>query len=253
MGDFKKMVVLPEQHFKELQEAKKDTNNISTDIFDKDVDYKVMEDLKNNLVKILNSDKVDKTTISAYKEDLTKLLDLESPQKNEIAPPHLNESEKNDKVNEDDNKDDTLRGDGMDYEDYSKSYGSDMDTEELDSRFVTTSESDFEENDFINDMSNSQENTSTPKSGEGEYLDETIRSGSPSKGANPRKVLFPSNEDTISFTQPALINVASLKGESKSTIRNAKNIQQYILQKGGGRIGSLAKDHFLIDGKKIPG
>ena len=100
------MVVLPEQHFKELQEAKKDTNNISTDIFDKDVDYKVMEDLKNNLVKILNSDKVDKTTISAYKEDLTKLLDLESPQKNEIAPPHLNESEKNDKVNEDDNKDD---------------------------------------------------------------------------------------------------------------------------------------------------
>ena len=185
MGDFKKMVVLPEQHFKELQEAKKDTNNISTDIFDKDVDYKVMEDLKNNLVKILNSDKVDKTTISAYKEDLTKLLDLESPQKNEIALPHLNESEKNDKVNEDDNKDDTLRDDGMDYEDYSKNYASDMDTE--DSRFVTTSESDFEENDFINDMSNSQENTSTPKSGEGGILTRQLGVDPRQKAPTPEK------------------------------------------------------------------
>ena len=249
MAEFKKMIIIPEKTFKVLQENKEKYNTISPDIFDGDIDSKLMETLKNSLVKILNSDKVDKTTISRYKSDLAKLLDLELPEKPQMqvtardTDPEdyyakllgLESLEKPEKKEEEEpNKDNNY-----------SSYISDMDTTDNDTKFITSSESDLYENSFIGDLS---DRTSTPNKDDPSYLDETLRNPSPTGDLSSRRTLKFWEGDIT-----PILSSTNLRGESKSTTQNAKNIEDFILKNAPDRIKRNSKDSFYIDDKKIKG
>lgn len=246
MADFKKMIIVPEKTFKDLQDAKTNSHTISPDIFDGDIDSKLMENLKNGLVKILNSGKMDKTTISTYKSDLAKLLDLESPDK-----PEMRHITRYIKPNVDHYKPDYDKNDN-DPSDDSKIDTEGMDTTGMDTKFITSSESDLDESNFAMNVSDRsggviKNDTSTPNE-KVSYLDDTIRNSPSPDSISSRKRLVFEEGDMIS-----LLNPSDLKGLSKSTAQNARNIEDFILKNAPDRIRRLSRDSFYLDGKKIRG
>ena len=248
MTDFRKMVIVPEKTFKDLQDIKTNSNIISPDIFNGDIDSRLMENLKNDLVKILNSDKIDKTTISTYKSDLAKLLDLESPDKPEMrlitqdTEPNMNYYKSDYDKNVSDVSDGPINM-------------QDMDTTSMDTKFITGSESDLDESNFIMGVSDNSggdkqdhTGTSTPNRKQVPYLDETIKNSPSQESINSRKGLVFGEGGII-----PLLNPTDLKGENKSTSQNARNIEDFVLKNAPDRIKRISKDSFYIDGKKIKG
>ena len=88
----KKLYLLPENLLQEFLSGKNALKNeeskIQNTIFDSDIKQKKIAELKNDLISNLQNAKLDAQTLNEYKNNLSKLLDLQKsqPEKSEINP-----------------------------------------------------------------------------------------------------------------------------------------------------------------------
>lgn len=225
--DFQRMFIVPENILNNLQDIESNSKHIPGDIFDSDIDTKRMETLKNNLVSVLNSSKLDQATIKRYKSDLAKLMDLEGPAV--IGNVGVSDHHIKDKM--------IKKDDGNVLEDVT--------FDGSDTAFYTGSESDF-----LGDLS--EGDVSTPHQKSSSDLDETMKNQSstndPPTTKNVKKRLFQEVE-----SDDLILDRDSLKNEKKTIVKNALKIEDFILKNAEGRIRRDSLSSFTIDGKRIKG
>ena len=227
--DFNRVFMVPEKTLKNLKDVELQSKKIPQDIFDQNIDTKYMESLKTGLVNILNSPHIDEDTIKQYKVDLAKLMDLEGPERDVEVPTvqisSLERSEKNEKDSEKDEKLD------------------DGDSSDEDLSYYTGSESDFAQGvEGISPLPHVS--TPYPKTPD---VDETIKNP-PSTSKGVRKRLFDDLEN-----EESILNREDLINQKKGAVNNALKIEEFILQRGPGRIRQNSENSFTIDGRPVKG
>ena len=252
MGDFKRLILIPENTLNNLQAHESESKKVPVGIFDDNIDTKYMDDLKSGLISILNSSKIDSATIKKYKADLAMLMDLESPSEHRHIANRMDTTIDSTSRNQED------KGGVKMGEDSGDGYPGDDSTSELDFKSfndVSVSESDFKES--LSDGTGqsastpfkeslfepADQSTSTPKTPQNIDVDETLKSTTPPH-KDIKKKLF---QESFSLDQRLL------KNGKKTTSRNAKIIEQFILKKGDGRIKENGANKFTIDGRQIRG
>ena len=85
MSGLKKMILLPEEMLEKfigLSEkvesySEGEGKGVSPDVFDSNTVDKTLDHLKTNLASILNSEKLDRSKVMEYKNDLLKLINMQ--------------------------------------------------------------------------------------------------------------------------------------------------------------------------------
>ena len=226
MSGLKKMILLPEEMLEKfigLSEkvesySEGEGKGVSPDVFDSNTVDKTLDHLKTNLASILNSEKLDRSKVMEYKNDLLKLINMQGSRR-VVVGGDVDASQ-------------TAMGENMSQEldeDVQMTTGDDTSAGDM-----TQSDSQFKS--FLN---GSQFNTPF------RTLGSTTHSSTP-KDADLKG-------EGRGDDGGGLLDPEQLMGEYPKTVEYARRIESYISSKAPNRIVSDSENRFKIDDKRIKG